>query len=164
MAHADAGQKLEFRNATQSDAAALTALARDAKASWGYPAAWQAAWAQSLQVTPDYIGREVVWLAVHDGDIAGFYALVARGQGRWLLDHFWVRPAWQGQGVGRAMFEHVVERVRALRPGVLVIESDPNAAGFYVRMGAREVGSLVSPVKGDPLRRLPVLELTVDAV
>jgi hypothetical protein len=62
------------------------------------------------------------------------------------------------------MFEHVVERVRALRPGVLVIESDPNAAGFYVRMGAREVGSLVSPVKGDPLRRLPVLELTVDAV
>src|SRR4030095_205456 len=47
---------------------------------------------------------------------------------------------------------------RALRPGVLVIESDRFAAGFYARMGARQTGAVAAPMDGDPNRRLPGLE------
>jgi hypothetical protein len=41
-----------------------------------------------------------------------------------------------------------------------VIDADPNAASFYVRMGARRAGSLASsPIIG---RELPGFELFVD--
>ena len=38
------------------------------------------------------------------------------------------------------------------------IESDPNAQGFYERMGAKVVGEHVGEVEGQP-RILPVLEV-----
>ncbi|MGH9749245.1 MAG: GNAT family N-acetyltransferase [Candidatus Polarisedimenticolia bacterium] len=129
---------LAFRKAAPGDDALLTSIARAAKAGWGYPAEWLRVWEASLEISAAYIERGIVRIAVHDGEAVGFYALVRRDAG-WLLDHFWVMPASQGQGVGRAMFEHAMENVRALGPdGVVVIEADPNAAGFYERMGARE--------------------------
>ena len=154
--------QLEFRKGRHGDAETLSAIARESKASWGYPAAWLRAWASSLEVTSAYIEREGVWVATQGNEAAGFYALV-RLDGTWLLDHFWVRPACQGQGVGRAMFVHLVDSVRAMGPGVVVIEADPNAAAFYRHMGARDVGEVPAPVEGDPSRSLPVLEVTVDA-
>jgi hypothetical protein len=46
------------------------------------------------------------------------------------------------------------------RPGSMVrVESDPHAAGFYRRLGAREVGAVSAPMDGDPARVLPVFEL-----
>jgi len=45
----------------------------------------------------------------------------------------------------------------------VVIESDPFAAGFYTRMGARQTGTVAAPVEGDPNRRLPVFEIDVHA-
>lgn len=152
--------RIAFRTARPEDADRLTALARASKASWGYPDAWRAEWAPGLALTRDYIEREVVWVAEEGSEVIGFYALVARGRDR-LLDHFWVDPERQGQGAGRAMFEHALERVRHLKADRLVIESDPNAAAFYAHMGARQVGHLPAPVAGDPARRLPVLEVRI---
>ncbi|HKQ98324.1 MAG TPA: GNAT family N-acetyltransferase [Candidatus Polarisedimenticolia bacterium] len=147
-----------FRKARPDEAERLTALAVASKASWGYPAAWIAEWTPGLAVTPDYIEREVVWVVEAGTEVVGFYALVARGRDC-LLDHFWVDPGRQGSGVGRAMFEHAVEHVRHLGADRLMIESDPNAAAFYLHMGASEIGHLPAPVAGDAARRLPVLEV-----
>ena len=41
---------------------------------------------------------------------------------------------------------------------VLEIESDPNAQGFYERMGAKKVGEAVGELDGQA-RVLPILEL-----
>lgn len=152
--------QIEFREGGPGDAEVLSAIAMEAKAGWGYPAAWLHAWTSDLQVTPDYIGREVVQVAVQGSEVVGFYALVPR-EGGWLLDHFWVRPSCQGRGVGRAMFLHAVDRARVAGACGMVIESDPHAAAFYRRMGARDVGQVPAPVEGDPSRCLPVLELAV---
>jgi hypothetical protein len=62
------------------------------------------------------------------------------------------------------MFAHALEQVRAVRPGVMVIEADPYAAGFYARLGALRKGSVPAPVEGDPDRTLPVFEVAVGAV
>ena len=61
-----------------------------------------------------------------------------------------------GQGVGRALFIHALARSRALGFKNLEIESDPNAEGFYKRMGARRVGASIKEVEGQR-RELPVL-------
>ena len=60
-----------------------------------------------------------------------------------------------GRGIGRALFEHAVEQTRRLGHRSLKIEADPNAAGFYIRMGARRAGSTVTSVQ-DPQRELPL--------
>jgi GNAT superfamily N-acetyltransferase len=151
---------LELRRAQPGDSERLSQIARAAKAHWGYPEAWLTAWEPILSIKPDYVQRQIVYVGWLGREMVGFYALEPRGD-RWSLEHFWVDPRWHGRGVGRRMFGHALDRVRAIQPGVLVIEADPYAAGFYARMGARQNGTIPAPVEGDPGRTLPVFEVEV---
>lgn len=83
-----------------------------------------------------------VWLAEEGGVIVGFYALIPHGADQ-ELDLFFTGNATQGTGLGRRLFDHMADRARALAARRVVISSNPEAAGFYRRMGAVEVG--VSP-------------------
>ncbi len=74
--------------------------------------------------------------------MGGFYALVERGS-KVELEHLWVLPEHIGTGIGRALFDHAVRKAAALGATILSIEADPNAEGFYRRMGARRVGENV---------------------
>jgi GNAT superfamily N-acetyltransferase len=140
----------------------LSRIARVAKAHWGYPEAWLAAWEPVLRITPQYVEHQLVYAGAVDHDVVGFYAIEPRGD-RWSLEHFWVDPRWHGRGVGRRLYGDAVDRIRAVRPGVMVIEADPYAAGFYARMGAQRTGSVPAPVEGAPDRTLPVFEFEVKA-
>ena len=95
--------------------------------------------------------------AVVDVRVVGFYSLVGGGA---VLDPLWVLPGWMGQGIGRTLFEHAVRRAGALGVAVVGIEADPNATGFYRRMGARRVGENASELDGRE-RILPLLEIDV---
>jgi GNAT superfamily N-acetyltransferase len=149
-----------MRRAQSGDSERLTRIACDAKAHWGYPEAWLRAWQPVLRITPEYVERQLVYVAAVDAEPVGFYVLEPRAD-RWSLEHFWVEPRWHGRGVGRFMFMHAVESIRAIRPGIMVIEADPYAAGFYSRMGARRSGTVPAPAEGEPGRTLPVFEIDV---
>ena len=151
-----------IRLAEPSEAGALTEIAWVSKRHWGYPDDSMARWRAALEITPAYIGRIPVFAAEHRGALAALCAVV-KLDARWDLDHLWVRPEHIGHGIGRLLFGHAVSHVRAKAAGItLGIESDPKAEGFYVRMGARRVGTIVRDWKG--LRReLPYLEYRVPA-
>jgi len=89
-----------------------------------------------------------------------FHALV-QGTGFWQLEHLWIEPAFHGRGVGRALFLDAVALIRRRRPGMMRIEAEPNAAGFYRRMGAVRVGAVPAPAPGAPDRALPLFELRI---
>ena len=142
-----------IRRAGAGDAEALTALAHAAKRHWRYPEEWMALWRRDLTFTPELIERFPVHVA-EDGDaIVGVYALVFAAADC-ELEHFWVAPTRMGSGVGRALFAHAVERCRAIGARRLWISADPNAEGFYERMGARRVGEVPSTPVGRMLPRL----------
>ncbi len=65
----------------------------------------------------------------------------------------WVDPQHIGVGLGASLFSHAVGTVRAMGGSLLRIASDPDAEGFYLRMGARRVGVVPSKPPG---RELPV--------
>lgn len=86
-------------------------------------------------------GHEV-WVAEAGDAVVGFYALIPHGPDQ-ELDLFFTGNEAQGTGLGRRLFAHMADRARALGAVLVVISSNPEAAGFYRRMGAVEVG--VSP-------------------
>lgn len=136
----------------------LTEIAHAAKAYWGYPPQWLALWRQDLTITPAAIRNLQVFVALAGDDILGFYALAKAARPKASLEHLWVVPEAIGQGLGRALFEHAVRQATAAGATLLVVESDPNAEGFYRRMGARTIGERCYELDGQP-RSLPILAL-----
>ena len=148
---------IDIRRATRDQSNVLTTIAHAAKRHWGYPERWIDAWKDVLTITADYISTNEVYVAMEGEEAVGFYAVVRGGEdGRVVLDHMWVLPGHIGAGVGREMFNHSAETALSLSATDLEIESDPNAEGFYLRMGARRAGEVVSELEGKP-RSLPRL-------
>lgn len=150
---------MQILRAIPDHAATLTAIAFAAKRHWGYPGRWIECWRDALTITPEFIVSHHTYIAVVDRGIAGFYALGRVESGLDLI-HLWVLPDAMGGGIGRALFLHAVEQTRLLGYRALSIESDPNAEGFYRRMGARRVGMTIGEVEGEQ-RELPVLVVDV---
>ena len=145
-----------LRPALSAEAAALTALAIRSKAHWGYDAAFMAVAVPDLQITPELLGAATAFVAERGTITLGFYVLAAV-DGVPMLRDLWVDPAAIGAGVGKQLWSHMLEQARRLGYRAVRITSEPNAEGFYVKMGARRIGAVESSVvKG---RMLPLMEI-----
>jgi GNAT superfamily N-acetyltransferase len=148
-----------IRHAIPGQAEILTQIALAAKRHWGYPDAWVQLWSPSLTITPEFIAHKETYVAWMNEQPVGFCAISQEGA-KASVEHLWVLPEYIGKGIGAALFKHILARCKELRVQVLEIESDPNAQGFYERMGAKKVGENVGEVDGQP-RVLPVLEMKI---
>lgn len=149
--------EVEIRRATARDAEALTRIALAAKRYWGYPERWIEHWSETLTITPEFVGDNAVYAAVSEGERFAFYALTGTGD-RLELEHLWVSPVWIGSGIGRLLFAHAMNKAASRGAGTVEVEADPNAEGFYLRMGARRVSENVYEIEGRR-RALPLMEL-----
>jgi len=146
-----------IRRSSPEEAETLTTIALEAKRYWGYPEHWIKHWEADLTITPDFIRDNQVYVAEADGEIRGFYALCVNGD-KAELEHMWVTPACIGTGVGKELFLDAMERAAALDVRDVELSADPNAAGFYERMGAKQIGEVDSPIDGQ-VRKLPRLKI-----
>jgi GNAT superfamily N-acetyltransferase len=144
-----------FRRASPDEAEGLTALTVESKAYWGYDAEFMNVARRGLTVTPEYLEANQCWVAEVDGATVGWFSLVTIADGL-LLDNFFVGASHIGSGLGRLMWEQALRRAEAAGVGRVTLEADPNAAGFYERMGARRTGSVRAPDTG---RELPIYEV-----
>ena len=151
---------INIRPAAPDDAPALTALALRSKAHWGYDATFMKLATPELTVTPDRITNGPSALAVRDGTILGFYSLDRPSEEEFDLALLFVEPKTIGPGVGRRLFDHLIETARRAAAARLTIEADPYAEKFYVRMGATRIGE--APSGSIPGRSLPLLVYPLD--
>ena len=149
---------MNIRSAAPEEASTLTTIALDAKRYWGYPEHWIKHWESDLTISSDFIRDNHVYVAEENGEIRGFYALCVAGD-KAELEHMWVKPAVIGTGVGKEMFLDAMERAAKLNVDAVEISSDPNAAEFYKRMGATQIGEVDAPVDDQPFRKLPRLKI-----
>jgi N-acetylglutamate synthase-like GNAT family acetyltransferase len=152
-----------LREARPGEEAALTALARRAKARWPYPPEWLLQWAAELTVTPDDLMSQLFFVAERAGQLVGFCAL-ARNGADWILTQLWVEPAVHKSGVGRSLLEHAMRAAAEQQPTRLFVESDPFAAGFYAKAGGQSAGAVPAPMPGAPSRELPLFVFELAAV
>ena len=146
-----------IRRALPEEASTLTNIALEAKRYWGYPEHWIKHWESDLTISADFIRDNHVYVAEADGEVRGFYALCVSGD-KAELDHMWVTPASIGKGIGKELFLDAMEKAAALAVRDVGISADPNAAGFYERMGATQIGEVDSPIDGQA-RKLPRLKI-----
>jgi GNAT superfamily N-acetyltransferase len=144
-----------IRRARPEEAGLLSALGLRSKAHWGYDAEFLAACRDDLTLSADDIASSSVY--VFDGVDAplGYYRLLLQDDGVAELDALFVEPAAMGQGVGRSLWQHAVATAATLGCSEMIWQSDPQAEGFYLAMGARRAGESESTVT--PGRMLPLM-------
>ncbi|APX13988.1 hypothetical protein BWR18_17815 [Tateyamaria omphalii] len=125
------------------------------KAHWGYDADFMAAARAVLQLSPlDFESERLV--VFDDGVPQGLCKLGIEGEMA-QVDKLFVAPEGMGRGVGRALMEWAIETARAAGAKRMEIEADPDAAPFYARMGAREIGRV--PSEAIAGRTLPLMQI-----
>lgn len=147
---------LRIRRAQPAEAPQLSALAMRSKAHWGYDEAFMEACRAELTVRPETIEAGGVFVCeCADGSIVGFCDVRPEDGLAEVYDVF-VDPDAMGEGAGTLLWRRLEERVAELGLGIIAVDADPNAVGYYERMGARLVGE--APSGSIPGRMLPRLE------
>lgn len=148
---------LQIQRASPEQADELSRIALASKAHWGYPKRWLEIWAPQLTFSPQYFEENEGWAAFLDDRPIGFYTLQVE-KGTASLENIWVLPEFIGKGIGKMLFLHAVELARQRGYKTLQLEADPNAAGFYEKMGMCRIGEHRYEVDGQP-RVLPIMEM-----
>jgi maltose O-acetyltransferase len=157
-----------IRQAKINEFKILTTISFSSKAYWKYPAKYFDIWNDELTITPKYIETNTVYVYEIKNKILGYYSIVELKEnlkvsktiihkGFWL-EHMFLLPGYIGRGIGTKMFTHI--REICLLKGILKlgILADPNAKGFYEKMGCQYLDEFPSTI---PNRTTPWLELRI---
>lgn len=124
---------VEIARATPDQAAALTALMHTSSAYRGD----YATILDGYEVTPAYVAANPTFTATEAGVVVGFYALAEAE-----LDLLFVADSAQGLGVGRRLVDHMRGEAEARGLRAIRVVAHPPALAFYLRMGARRIGTI----------------------
>lgn len=151
----------KIREAQSPEAEILSDLAFRSKAYWGYSTEFMALCRDELTYTAEQIqgDRFCFFVAARENSILGFYAIEWRSPDAAELEGIFVEPWCIGQGVGRALIEHAKNKAREFGASTLLVQSDPNAEGFYLAAGGHPIGQRESD--SIPGRYLPILSISL---
>jgi GNAT superfamily N-acetyltransferase len=130
--------ELTIRVGGRNEAAPLREILAGAKGYWGYEPERLRHWVEAYDFDELFRTHEV-FVAEAGGGVVAWASLVPPVERVAVLDDLWVEPAWIGKCVGSRLFTVARERASALGAAQMEWEAEPNAIGFYERMGARRV-------------------------
>lgn len=145
------------RKASLNEANELSHIALISKATWDYSEEFIQACKEDLTITDDYIVNNYVYVLESEGIKIGFFSFQRKEED--ALDFLYLHPNYKGKGYGKLLWQSVVEKAVELGMKCFTIDSDPNAKGYYMKMGAKLIGEAPSTVFKD--RLLPLLRYDV---
>ena len=132
------------------------------KRSNGYDEDFMAACHDVLAVTPERLEVGEYWVA-ETTELCGCTCLIVDGSGTsGEIEAFFIDPCWQGKGVGRLLWQNLLERAKALELRELHLDSDPFAVPFYEALGFAITGQ--SPSGAIPGRMLPYMSISLSEI
>jgi GNAT superfamily N-acetyltransferase len=151
-----------IRRARPEEAEMLSALALRAKAHWPYDEALMVVFRTFLRIREHDIVENTA--LVHDtGDLLDAVGILVERPDGPDIDHLWVDPSVIGTGLGRRMAQVLIDLARQTGASQLTLNSDPNAEGFYRRLGFERIGDhLVPEIPGRILPRMALPLSRVD--
>jgi GNAT superfamily N-acetyltransferase len=147
-----------IRPARTDEGARLKEIAVDAKGFWGYEPGKVREWADKGDFSPQRLRELTVFVAESGAQAIGWCSLIPKDDVGWLED-LWIEPEWVGKGVGSLLFRQAAAHAKELGAKRLEWEAEPNAIGFYEKMGGRYVRESEQTEWG---RRLSVMGVELD--
>lgn len=150
---------ISIRLASPSEAPVLSNIAISAKRSNGYNDSFMDACRDELTVKAEDMKKGDYWVAEADV-IRGFVCLMADSEPEVGEIHaFFIDPTWQRAGIGRLLWQKIMERAISRGIHSIFLDSDPAAVPFYEALGFRVIGEVPSgSIVG---RMIPRMELQI---
>lgn len=137
-----------FRRALPEEAGILSNLAFRGIAYWGYDDDTMEQCRQDLTITPKDIEDNTFFIMANQENRLGFYALRRGDADHVELLWLFVEPNWIGQGFGKQLWGHAVQRAKENGYRYMMIKSNPYAERFYLAQGAERLGEVPGAVPG----------------
>ena len=153
---------MKIDKSIQTDSKKLTELTIRSKSHWDYSMQQIEKWRDDLMVSEDYIFEKEVYKLVDSKDkIIGYYSYFKIDELNIKLENLFVEPEYIGCGYGKMLMNDFIERIKKTRTERIILDSDPNAANFYEKIGFKVIGKLETSIEG---RFLPIMELKIKPV
>ena len=160
--------KTSIRQAEDIESNILTSISFASKRYWNYPEEYFSVWKDELTITSDYINENIVFVAEVDKKIVGYFSIVEIKDDFWTgkvlvrkgfwLEHIFIEPDFIGKRIGSELVSFMRDLCRKKKIARICVFSDPNAKGFYNRIGARYIGESPSSIEG---RTVSLFELDI---
>lgn len=151
---------LIYLEAVSTDSKLLTETSFHSKKMWGYSDELMNLWKQDLEISEEYILKNKVFKIYDEKVFIGFFAFKSHEAKVIELDHLWLKPGQIKKGYGRSVFEFILNYLRNTGHLNFNLTAEPNAKGFYDKMGGKVLGKFQSKVSG---RILDIYQFTVNA-
>ena len=148
--------EIVVRKALVGEAAILRSICLQSKRSWGYSDEFMTRFSEQTIMDANSISTDYVVVACQGETIIGWLRMLTN-RAPMILDDLWVLPTVFGKGVGRLLFNEAICVAKELGQSEFELDSDPNAQGFYERMGCIKVGETFSSMG----RYVPRMRYTV---
>ena len=130
-----------IRDGRPDEALALESLQRRASDVWEEYRVRLAAHPDAIAPPHQAIAEGRVRVAVDaSGCLLGFSVVLPVEDGRCELDDLFVEPDWMRRGVGRILVDDLAARAAAAGASYVDVVANPNALGFYSRLGFQVTG------------------------
>lgn len=148
---------LKIRKAQVSESELLSNLASRSKAYWGYSQEFIFVCCQELTYSQQDIQNNHFYVAEINHKVIGFFALEILSDREIELVALFIDPPYINQGYGRKLIDKAKLVASELGSKVMVIQGDPNAKNFYLKVGGELIGEQES--ESLPSRYLPVFKI-----
>lgn len=149
---------MKVEKAKITDAEKLTSLTLKSKAYWNYAEEQIEKWRPELTITAAYIDKNEMYKLIIDDQLIAYYAYFRLDKGKVKLDNMFITPEFIGMGYGKLLMMDFMNRVKRSGYTKIMLDADPNAKGFYEKLGFSAVGRIKSSM---PNRFLPVMEKNI---
>lgn len=145
-----------IRKAKPKDSDTLSNLAYKSKSYWGYSIDFLKRCKDDMTVTVEYIEQYPVYVLEKDSKIIAFYSFDLKNT---KLEALFIDPDYIGKGIGKLLWLDLLGKAKELNIKEFTLDSEPNAEGFYLKMGANKIRYTASTVFPD--RNLPLMKVKV---
>jgi N-acetylglutamate synthase-like GNAT family acetyltransferase len=147
---------VKIERATINDHEILTEITKKSKAFWGYSEEQMLKWNDDLTISKAYIESNPTFKLLIDDKVIGYYAYSIKEEGIVKLDNLFVLPGYIGKGFGKYLTDDFLKRMRSQGFKKIILDSEPNATEFYLKMGFEKIGEVETSIKN---RFMPIMEM-----
>lgn len=140
-----------LEKAGSDDLETLNKILFESKSLWGYDREFMTEFMKCFRITEKDIDNKTSWLLKIDNKNAGFVTLDFANP---ELVNFFIQPKFTGLGIGKFLWNEVIRLFSEKDIFDFKIWADPNANGFYEKMGSKVLETKLSPMGKDRMTNI----------